>query len=68
MESGSTYTYSSILKHENKTGILMDICKSESISFVIHLQMVPLIKKSSDMLVVKVGEYAKSGNCVELVR
>ena len=41
---------------------------NENVSFAVHLQMLPLIKKSSDTLVVKVGGYAKSGNSVELVR
>ena len=37
-------------------------------SLYIYTQMVPLIKKSSDVLVEKMGEFAESGKTVELFR
>ena len=37
-------------------------------SLTSYTQMVPLIKKSSDILVEKMGEFAESGKTVELFR
>ena len=42
--------------------------KTKMYSFPSHKQMVPLLKKSSDVLVEKMGEFAESGKSVELFR
>ena len=57
----------------NKTSILIAADEGTNTICILffHLvctQMVPLIKKSSDVLVEKMGEFAESGKAVALLR
>ena len=68
MENWQNRTDSIILGNEDETSqFMMDLCENFPMVFQI-VQMVPLLKKSSDVLVEKLGEFAESGKSVEMFR